>query len=55
MSSAPTAIVFAGDLAQIVGDALRDRHATAAHANEGEIGKTAIVFENFVGDSRERA
>ena len=47
--------VFAGDLAQVVGDALGDRHAAAAHANERQIGKTAIMFEDFVGDSRERA
>ena len=47
--------LFAGDLAQVGGDALRDRHTAAAHADEREIGKTAIVFEDFVGDSRERA
>ena len=32
-----------------------NRHAAAAHANQREIGKTAIVLENFVRDSRERA
>ena len=47
--------VLAGNLAQVVGDALRDRDTTAAHANEGEIGKTAVMFEDFVRDSRERA
>ena len=46
---------LAGNLAQVVGDALRDRDTTAAHPDEGEIGKTAIMFEDFVRDSRERA
>ena len=55
MSSAPTGDFLAGNLAQVVGDALGDRHTAAAYANEREIGETAIVFEDFVGDSRERA
>ena len=47
--------VVAGDLALSRGDAPRERHAAAAHADEREIGQTAVAFEDFVGDARERA
>ena len=47
--------VVAGDLAEVAGQALGDRHAAGADADEREVGQAAIAFEDFVRDARERA
>jgi hypothetical protein len=39
---------------EIGGEALGNRDAAAADADQGQVGKTTIVFEDFVRNSRER-
>ena len=46
---------FLRNLQDVEGNALGDGHATAAHANESDIGKAVIVFKDFVGDACQRA
>jgi hypothetical protein len=47
--------VVAGDLAQRAGDALGDRHAAAADADQGEVFDALVALDDFVGDAGEGA
>ena len=41
-------------LAELVGDALGQRHAAGLHAGEQQVAATMVLFNNLKGDARER-
>ena len=47
--------IVAGDVLQRACDAPRERHAAAAHADQGDVCDAAVSFDDFVSDARERA